>query len=81
MAVARASVNVVRFVAAILILASGFAVKRIAPRISDSIRAKSTGKPALLRGLKAKMRIAGFVASCIMLIGRSETPKETNRTS
>ena len=44
---------------AILILASGCPVKRIAPCISDSIRTKSTGKPALLRGLKAKMRIAG----------------------
>ena len=45
---------------AVLILASGFTVRRMAPRVSDPIRAKSTGSPVQLRGLKAKMRIAGW---------------------
>ena len=55
---------------AVLILASGFIVWRIAPCASDSIRATSTSIPFLLRGLEAKMRIA---------VGQSESLTRTSR--
>ena len=62
-----ASTLILRWTTAILILATGFTDKPIAPRSSDPIPAKSTSRPVLLRGLKAKMRIAGWTRLILAL--------------